>query len=105
MFDQESTDSSCVISYELAILNELAVGDTITVHNPSKEDQTYTLTVCGIFQNETTDSYSNTIFTTYSSLDAIVEDTAKKCRGSHKRPWQHHQHGASCIHKRNLRVL
>lgn len=77
VFDQESTDGSCVISYELAVLNDLVVGDTITVLNPSKEDQTYTLTACGIFQNETTDSYSNTIFTTYASLDAIVEDTER----------------------------
>jgi len=77
VFDQDSTDGSCVISYELAVLNDLVVGDTITVLNPSKEDQTYTLTVCGIFQNETTDSYSNTIFTTYASMDAIVEDTER----------------------------
>ena len=77
VFDQESTDGSCVISYELAVLNNLVVGDTITVLNPSKEDQTYTLTVCGVFQNETTDSYSNTIFTTYASLKAIVEDTER----------------------------
>lgn len=77
VFEQDSSDNSCVISYELAVLNELAVGDAITVCNPSKEEQTYTLTVCGIFQNETTDSYSNTIFTTYASLDAIVEDTKK----------------------------
>ena len=77
VFDQDSTDGSCVISYELAVLNDLVVGDTITVLNPSKEDQTYTLKVCGIFQNETTDSYSNTIFTTYAFLDAIVEDTER----------------------------
>ena len=77
VFDQESNDGTCVISYELAVLNDLVVGDTITVLNPSKEDQTYTLTVCGIFQNKTTDSYSNTIFTTYASLDAIVEDTER----------------------------
>ena len=75
VFEQDSSDNSCVISYELAVLNELAVGDTITVCNPSKEEQTYTLTVCGIFQNETTDSYSNTIFTTYASLDAIVGES------------------------------
>lgn len=77
VFDQDSADSSCVISYELAILNGLEVGDIVTVCNPSKEDQTYTLTVCGIFQNKTTDSYSNTIFTSYASLDAIIEDTVK----------------------------
>lgn len=77
VFEQDSSDNSCIISYELAVLNELTVGDTITVCNLSKEEQTYTLTVCGIFQNETTDSYSNTIFTTYASLDAIVNDTVK----------------------------
>ena len=77
VFDQESTDGSCVISYELAVLNDLVVGDTITVLNPSKEEQAYTLTVCGVFQNETTDSYSNTVFTTYASLESIVEDTER----------------------------
>ncbi len=77
VFEQDSVDNSCVISYELAVLNELAVGDTIIVCNPSKEEQTYTLTICGIFQNQTTDSYSNTVFTTYALLDSIVEDTIK----------------------------
>ncbi len=77
VFDQESTDRSCIISYELAVLNSLSMGDIITICNPSKEDQIYTLTICGIFQNETTDSYSNTVFTSYASLDAIVEDTVK----------------------------
>lgn len=76
VFDQDSTDNSCVISYELAVLNALSVGDVITVCNPQKEDQAYTLTICGIFQNETTDSYANTIFTSYASLNTIVADTA-----------------------------
>lgn len=76
VFDQDSADGSCVISREMAVLNGLAVGGSITLCNPQKEEQTYPLTVCGIFQNETTDSYSNTIFTSYASLDAIVKDTA-----------------------------
>lgn len=76
IFDQTSADNSCVISYELAVLNDLAVGDAITVCNPQKEDQAFTLTICGIFQNETSDSYANTIFTSYASLNSIVADTA-----------------------------
>lgn len=76
VFDQESADGSCVISYELAVLNGLNIGDSITLCNPQKAEQAYLLTVCGIFQNGTTDTYSNTIFTSYASLNAIVEDTA-----------------------------
>lgn len=75
VFDQTSTDNSCVISYELAFLNGLSVGDTITVCNPQREEQAYTLTVCGIFQNEATDSYANTVFVSYDSLNSIVGDT------------------------------
>ena len=75
VFEQDSADNSCVISYELAVLNDISVGDTITVCNPSKEEQTYTLTICGIFQNETTDFYANTVFVSYSSLNAIAENT------------------------------
>lgn len=76
VFDQESADGACVVSRELAVLNDLHIGDSITLCNPQKAEQAYPLTVCGIFQNETTDTYSNTIFTSYASLNAIVEDTA-----------------------------
>lgn len=77
VFDQGSADNTCMISYELAVLNNLSVGDTFLLHNPAKEDQCYEMTVCGIFENRTTDAYSNTVFTTYNSLSAIVKDTEK----------------------------
>ena len=70
VFEQDSADYTCVISYELAVLNELGIGDTFTVHNPAKEEQSYTLKICGIFQNATTDAYSNIVYTTYASLNA-----------------------------------
>ncbi|MGN0404859.1 MAG: ABC transporter permease [Bariatricus sp.] len=73
VFEQNSTDCTCVISYELAILNDLAVGDTIELVNPQNEAELYPFTICGIFQNVTTDSYANQIFTSYESLDSVVQ--------------------------------
>lgn len=75
VFEQNSTDNTCVISYELALLNDLSVGDAIQIYNPQKEEQAYTLTVCGIFQNKASDAYANTVFMSYLSLNAIIEDT------------------------------
>lgn len=51
MFDEESTDLNCIISDELAMFNELAVGDTITISNPNNESEVYTLTITGIYTN------------------------------------------------------
>lgn len=75
VFEQDSADGSCIISYELALLNELAVGDSFTIINPQKEDQVYTVTICGTFLNEASDSYANTVFMSYGSLNNIIEDT------------------------------
>lgn len=77
IFEQDSSDGSCVISYELALLNDLAVGDRFTIINPQKEDQVYTVTICGTFLNESSDAYANTVMMSYSSLNAIVEDTVE----------------------------
>ena len=77
VFAQDSTDATCVISYELALMNELEVGDSFTVINPNKEDQVYTVTICGTFLNESSDAYANTVFMSYGSLSAIVEDSVE----------------------------
>lgn len=75
VFEQDSSDGSCIISYELALLNDLAVGDSFTIINPQKEDQVYTVTICGTFLNESSEAYANTVFMSFASLNAMVEDT------------------------------
>ena len=44
MFDETSEELTCIISNELALYNNLSVGDTLTLCNPQCEDETYTLT-------------------------------------------------------------
>lgn len=71
----------CVISSELATLNEITVGNTITLKNPNTE-QTYDFTVTGIYtNNEANDdsasmysSTANTIITGSGVIDLLVSD-------------------------------
>ena len=62
MFEEGTSDYVCVISEELAIFNDLAVGDTIVITNPSLEIETYTLTVSGIYTSSETNNFSNAMF-------------------------------------------
>ena len=71
----------CVISSELATLNEVTVGSVITLKNPTTE-KTYDFTVTGIYtdnndNNETASMYSqsaNTIITGSGVIDLLVAD-------------------------------
>ncbi len=73
--------NNCVISEELATLNELKVGDIITLVSPDDEKITYDLNITGIYQ-ENTDSASdmrnmfsnsaNTIITNVTTVKDIV---------------------------------
>lgn len=81
MFDEESSDLTCIISDELAMYNELAVGDTITLANPNNEEETHTLTISGIYTNssssEGNQAFSmsdpaNNIYMSYNSLNSMV---------------------------------
>ena len=78
--------NSCVISEELATLNKLSVGDTITLVNPSNTKLTYELTVTGIYKenSETSNDMSsmftnsaNTIITNSSIVEKIASDSDK----------------------------
>ena len=62
MFEQGTAEYTCVISEELALFNELAVGDTVIITNPSSEDDTYTLTICGIYSSSQTNDFSMSMF-------------------------------------------
>jgi len=77
------TGSNCIISEELATLNDLSVGDTITLVNPDHTKKTYELTITGIYK-ENTDSSSdmanmfsstaNTIITNATVVENIISD-------------------------------
>ena len=81
MFDEESSDLVCVISDELAMYNELLVGDTITLVNPNNEDETYSLTISGIYTNNASSEGNqtfamsdpaNNIYMSYNALNSII---------------------------------
>lgn len=87
MFTSGTKDNTCVISAELASYNDLSVGDTITLSNPNNEDETYKLTISGIYEKETSEDSSigimggfmpgadssNQIYTSYETLTGIIE--------------------------------
>lgn len=77
------TSNGCVINSELAELNDLEVGDTITLQSVNDEDLTYDLVVTGIFTDsseETSDMRSmysssvNKIITNSTMVEKIVAD-------------------------------
>lgn len=95
VFDEDSAEYTCIISKELATLNELSVGSTITLANPNQTDddgtltELYTFTVCGIYSTaESADSASggmvfstssdpaNQIYTSYTALKAVSDASA-----------------------------
>lgn len=86
IFDENSTDMSCIISNELALYNDLSVGDKIKLSNPNFEDEIYTLTISGIYTNSSSDETNNrflmndpanSIYMSYGSLSSIVEASEK----------------------------
>ena len=62
MFDDGTSELDCVISEELAIFNDLSVGDTITITNPSLESETYTLNVVGLYTSSANNDLSMSMF-------------------------------------------
>lgn len=65
------TSNNCVISEELATLNNLSVGDTITIVDPKTNTNTYELIITGIYkENSETSSSMTSMFT--SSANNII---------------------------------
>ena len=72
----------CVISSELATLNEITVGSKITFKNPNNTEKTYEFTVTGIYTDtsntdDTKNMYSpsaNKIITGNGVIDLLVQD-------------------------------
>lgn len=87
MFEENDTENQCIISEELATYNELSVGDSITFINPNQEEESYTMTICGIYENNQTEDSAggmmggfsatfdsaNQIYTSYDNLIAIAD--------------------------------
>ena len=66
--------NDCVISEELAELNELKVGDKITLVNPDNSKLTYELTITGIYkENSDTSKDMSNMFT--SSANTIITNS------------------------------
>ena len=62
IFEEGSDAYDCVISEELAIYNDLSVGDAIIISNPNAETETYTLTICGIYTSSVNNDFSMSMF-------------------------------------------
>lgn len=84
VFDEGTENLDCIISDELAIYNSLEVGDVITITNPSNEEETYELTIVGLYTDTDAGSTGfsvggfsgsdpvNKIYISYTALESIV---------------------------------
>ncbi len=90
IFEEETAETVCVISDELATLNGLEVGDELPLVNPNDEEETIALTIVGIYHNTVSTAAqdgmmrgfsaasdpANQIYTSYATLRAIVDQSA-----------------------------
>ncbi len=88
MFEEGTSRYDCVISAELAEFNDLSVGDTLTVVNPNNEEETYELSVTGIYTDSSSNESSfsvmgmtatdpaNRIYMSYPALKSILDASA-----------------------------
>lgn len=89
MFSEGAETLDCMVSDELATYNNLSVGNTIVLSNPSDETQTFTLNIKGIYNNSqstvtssmptrgssTSNDPANQIYVDYAALNSIVSST------------------------------
>ncbi len=88
VFAEGTENYDCIISSELAIYNDLAVGDTISLINPNSEEEVYELTVVGIYtDNSTNENFqqmtgrgfsdpANEIYMSSNAVDKILAASA-----------------------------
>ncbi len=62
MFQEGTTEKECVISEELAIYNDLSVGDTIVLINPSLDTEAYELKIVGLYTSSANNDFSASMF-------------------------------------------
>lgn len=88
VFTFDTANNECVISQELALLNGISVGDSITLTNPGDSTETFSLTVTGIFTGSSDSSTtqgrgfmssmdpSNQIYTNYMTLSSLIDSAS-----------------------------
>ena len=62
VFAEQTDENVCIISEEIAIFNNLSVGDSITITNPNIDTEAYELTVCGIYSSTETNNIPSSMF-------------------------------------------
>ncbi len=81
VFTEGTASYDCIISEELATYNNLAVGSVITLTNPQNEEESYDLTVVGIYSDSSSNEGfsmmqgsdpANNIYMSYTALNAII---------------------------------
>ena len=90
MIDLSATEMSCLISDELAEVNELSVGDSFTLTNPNDEDEEIEFTIAGIYHNSessantedmrgfsTASDPANQIYVSYPALRAVADTSTE----------------------------
>ena len=66
---------SCIINSELAAINDIEVGDTIILTSPEDDDEKYTLTVTGLYEDDNEESESNMNSMYSQSVNTIITNT------------------------------
>ena len=82
MFDEKDASYTCIVSNELAMYNNLNVGDILTLENPNYEGETYDFVISGIYANAAADEGNspfsrsdpaNNIYLNTAALSALCE--------------------------------
>lgn len=68
----DSEEYECIITEELAVYNDVAVGDKIELSNPNNEDETYQFKITGIYSDSSANENS------FSNMGAASVDPANK---------------------------
>ena len=74
--DSDFSGYNCIINEELATLNDIEVGDIITLVNPNDESDTYEFTVTGIYTEDTSDEDSNEMSLFSNSANTIITNSS-----------------------------
>lgn len=84
VFTQNTSNYDCIISEELAAFNNISVGDSVTVANPNKEEEIYSLNVVGLYSDSSANESSFAMMGAvdpankiYMSYEALADISAK----------------------------
>lgn len=87
VFEEGTSELNCMISEELATFNSLSVGDTIMITNPNNDEETYELTIVGLYSASSSNESSfsmmgststdpaNNIYLSYNALQTIIDSS------------------------------